>query len=162
MLQSRELLSALHQQKVEFLIIGGLAGIIHGSLFITGVVDICYKRDKKNYSALVKALGPYSPRLRTPHQEELPFLFDERTLKNGLNFTLVTTLGDIDLLGELSGIGGYEDLVKASEKTLLFELDFDVISLEDLIRAKRIAGRRKDKVHLDILEALQVLKKKSG
>ena len=69
-----------------------------GSVRITLDLDICYSRATESLERLTLALAPLKPRLRgTP--PDLP------TLRAGLNFTLNTDLGPIDLLGEVSGIG---------------------------------------------------------
>ncbi len=78
-----------------------------------------------------------------------------------MNFTLTTNLGDIDLLGEISGVGSYKDLRTNAETVELFGKHCLVISLVDLIRSKKAAGRKKDLLILDELEALKELKKKS-
>ena len=142
------------------LVVGGLASILHGASLITNDLDICYRRSKKNLEALVQALTAFQPMLRGPKGEGISFLFDAKTLQNGMNFTLKTEQGDIDLLGELSGVGNYEMLNRSALKTELFGIPIKVISLEDLIRAKRAAGRKKDLVHLDELEALKLMTEK--
>ncbi|MBI2082856.1 MAG: hypothetical protein HYT76_04725 [Deltaproteobacteria bacterium] len=160
-LEFREFLEALHREKVAMIIVGGFAGVLHGYSYITNDLDICYQRDKQNYKNMVRALRPFKPRLRGPKGEGIPFLFDEKTIQNGMNFTLTTDVGDIDLLGELSGIGGYEQLIQAVKKSDLYGLELNVISLDDLIRAKKAAGRRKDLLHLDELEALKLMIEKN-
>ena len=79
--------------------------------------------------------------------------------QNGMNFTLKTTLGDIDLLGEVSGVGAYQDLVLKAETVQLFGCACLVMSLVDLIRSKKKVNRRKDQLVLPELEAIQKLKK---
>lgn len=160
MVKFQEFLKALHDAKVEMIIVGGLAAIVHGSSYITNDLDICYRRTKENHQALIRALKRFKPKLRGRKGETIPFLFDEKTLQNGLNFTLTTTHGDIDLLGELQGIGGYEPLLGSAQNTILFDMEFKVIGLADLIHSKKIAGRKKDNLHLDDLEVLRILKKK--
>ncbi|MDO8519431.1 MAG: hypothetical protein Q7T11_04645 [Deltaproteobacteria bacterium] len=155
MVRLKDLLNALVREKTEMIIVGGLAGIMHGASYITNDLDICYRRSKENYQSIVKALRPFKPALRGPAGEGIPFLFDEKTLHNGLNFTLKTEAGDIDILGELTGIGTYENLLPNVETMPLFGMSLQVISLDDLIRAKKNAGRTKDKIHVDILEALK-------
>lgn len=86
---------------------------------------------------------------------ELPFFWDEQTLRNGLNFTLTTSLGDIDLLGTVTGLGGYEDIEPASESIELYGHPVKLISLSDLIRTKAATGRAKDLVDLEALRALE-------
>lgn len=85
---------------------------------------------------------------------ELPFFWDTQTLRNGLNFTLTTDAGDIDVLGEVTGIGGYGDIVLAAETVDLYGAPVRVMSLADLIRSKAAAGRAKDLVDLEALRKL--------
>jgi len=92
---------------VRFVVIGGVAASAHGSAHLTYDLDICYDRARDNIERLAKALEPYHPRLRGV-PDDLPFCFDTTTIGNGMNFILTTDLGDIDLLGEVIGIGGYK------------------------------------------------------
>jgi hypothetical protein len=97
-----------------------------------------------------RAYKPY-PRGAPPG---LPFLWDRPTLERGLNFTLVTALGDVNLLGEIPGGGNYRDLLPDSVELLLFQVRCRCLSLRQLIRAKRAAGRPKDLETLAELEAI--------
>lgn len=157
-LNLEKILKALEKEKVKFLLVGGMAAIGHGMNYVTDDVDICYQRDKGNIAALVRALRPANPRLRLPGGD-LPFLFDEKTLKNGLNFTLQSDWGPIDLLGELQGVGNYDSLIAKAVKYEFYGVLSDTISLDELIKAKQIAGRTKDKLHLLELEAIREMKK---
>ncbi len=85
----------------------------------------------------------------------LPFVWDRITLARGLNFTLETSLGPIDLLGEIPGGGTYADLVDACVELEIFDGISKCLSLEQLIRAKRASGRPKDLEALAELEALR-------
>jgi hypothetical protein len=147
-------LTILADAQVRFVIVGGLAVTIHGSAYVTYDLDFCYARDAENLSRLAQALQPYNPRLRGA-PIDLPFRLNEQTLKSGLNFTLTTDLGDLDLLGEVTGIGDYTATVAASMPVELFGHDFDVLTLEALITSKRTAGRPKDLLVLPELEALR-------
>jgi predicted nucleotidyltransferase len=151
-----QLLRILHAAGVKFVLIGGLAAIAHGAETVTGDVDICYARDRDNLERLSQALAPFHPRLRGVPRD-LPFRLDLPTLRTGLNFTLTTDLADLDLLGEVLGLGEYDAVSAASEELQLYGLPCSVISLEALIRAKRAAGRPKDLRALQELEALFVL-----
>lgn len=153
----KNLLESLFQQRVKFVLVGGLAAIAHGMNYITNDVDICYDRSATNLTALVKALQPAKPKLRTV-SGPVDFLFDEKTLKNGMNFTLDTDWGPVDLLAELIGVGVYNDLLKGSLKVDFYGFVVNTISLNDLIRAKEIAGRTKDQLHLLELRAIQKIK----
>ena len=73
---------------------------------------------------------------------------------NGLNFTLTTSAGDIDLLGEVTGLGGYGDIALAAERIELHGASVRLLSLADLLRSKAAAGRAKDLVDLEALRKL--------
>ena len=155
----QRLIALLAEARVEFVVIGGLAATVHGSAYVTQDVDICYNRSPENIERLCKALEVVRPRLRGV-PSDLPFRLDPPTIRAGLNFTLDTDLGALDLLGEVSPFGEYNEVVKSSEMAELFGLQVPVLSLEALIQAKRAAGRRKDLLLLPELEALLELKKR--
>jgi hypothetical protein len=103
---------------------------------------------------LVAALVTLKPYLRGA-PPGLPFLWDRETLARGLNFTLTTSLGDLDLLDEIAGGGTYEDLAGGAIELQVFGARCLCLSLQQLIRAKRAAGRRKDLEALAELEAIE-------
>jgi predicted nucleotidyltransferase len=148
------LLRALAQGGVEFILVGGVAATAHGSARLTQDVDVVYSRSTDNLSRIVSALAPHSPYLRGA-PPGLPFRWDEATLRRGLNFTLTTALGDLDLLGELTGGGSYEDLVADTISIRVFAVECRCLGLERLIRVKRAAGRPKDLEAVAELEALR-------
>lgn len=153
MIDLETIVHRLANGNVRFVIVGGVAATVHGSSFTTDDLDVCYARDKINLERLAETLAPLNPRLRGA-PDDLPFVWDAETLRRGLNFTLRTDLGNIDLLGEVSGIGTYEQAQEAAIKVMLFSTECSVLSLEKLIAAKRAAGRTKDKLVLPELEAL--------
>ena len=140
---------------VEFVVIGGLAAQAHGSARLTQDADFIYRRTRENINRLVNALAPHHPYLRGA-PPGLPFHFDASTVERGLNFTLTSTLGDIDLLGEMVGGGSYEDVLPHTQELSIFGRSVRVLDLPALIRAKRAAGRPKDLEVLAELEALLV------
>ena len=148
-----EILSLLAKHGVQSILIGGLAGIAHGAGRATLDVDVVYARDPDNLQRLVEALAPHQPYLRGA-PPGLPFRWDVRTLHSGLNFTLMTDIGDLDLLGEVAGGGRYELLLPYSEELLLFGVVCRVVTLERLIQLKRAAGRPKD---FEAIAELQLL-----
>lgn len=148
------LLTALWRHEVSFIVVGGAAAIAHGSARLTQDLDIVYLRSVANLDRLVAALADYKPYLRGV-PAGLPFIWDKATLARGLNFTLVTSLGDIDLLGEIPGGGTYEDLSADAVELQVFETRCLCLSLSQLIRAKRAAGRPRDLEALAELEAIE-------
>jgi predicted nucleotidyltransferase len=139
----KSLLEVLAQADVQFILIGGVAANLHGSARATFDIDIVYARSKGNLAAIAAALSPLAPYLRGA-PPGLPFTLDEKTLANGLNFTLTTTLGDLDLMGEVAGGGTYEKLLLASMWTEIDGLRIRCATLEQLIFLKNAAGRPKD------------------
>jgi hypothetical protein len=152
--QLERLLAALHRTGVEFIIVGGVAARAHGSSRLTDDLDVCYSRDPANLERLVKALAPLKPYLRGA-PPGLPFDWSVATLRAGLNFTLATTAGAIDALGEITGGGRYEDLVQHTITIEIFGRPTRLLDLPWLIRVKRAAGRPKDLEVIAELEALE-------
>jgi hypothetical protein len=151
----------LVEHRVEFVVVGGQAMRAHGSAHVTDDIDLCYSRSAPNIAALAAALAGVHPYLRGA-PPGLPFRFDAPTIQAGLNFTLTTDLGDVDVLGELRGIGGYEDVVALSEERAVLGMTVRVLSLDGLIAAKKAAGRGKDRQHLLELEELKKLRDAGG
>ena len=154
MVDFQRILKVLFNAKVRFVIIGGAAAAAHGSAFPTFDLDICYDRSRDNIKRLASALELFHPRLRGV-VNNLPFQLDASTIANGMNLTLTTDLGDIDLLGEVTGIGGYEMAKTLSVNLVLFGLECSVLSLDGLIQSKRATGRPKDLLTLQEIEALR-------
>ena len=148
------LLTALTHADVEFIIIGGFAATAHGSAHVTVDLDVVYNRTAGNIGRLARALEPLRPYLRGA-PPGLPFRFDADTIRQGLNFTLVTEAGDLDLLGEATGGGTYEALLPHSEVRDVGGLECRFVDLQTLIRLKRAAGRPKDLERIAELEALR-------
>jgi hypothetical protein len=147
------LLRNLTSSRVAYIVVGGVAATIHGSARFTRDLDIVYARDAVNLERLVAALAGHTPALRGA-PPGLPFRFDVETLKAGLNFTLTTDLGEIDLLGEIAGGGRYEQLLPRSVEVELFGVVCRCVSLPTLIQLKRAAGRPRD---FDAIAELEVL-----
>lgn len=148
------LLERLREHGVEFVVIGGIAGIAHGSPMLTRDLDICYARTRENYEALAAALRSLHATLRGA-PADLPFKLDALTIKMGDCFTFSTDLGPLDCLGTPSGAGGYSELLANAVDVQLRGVPFKVCGLDDLMKMKRAAGRAKDLVALENLGALR-------
>lgn len=160
MFQRRQLLKALSEAGVEFVIVGGIAAIAHGAAHITEDIDICYLRSPENLTRLADALKPLNPQLRGA-PPGLPFRLDAPTLRAGLNFTLATVFGDLDLLGEISGLGTYENVKAQSIEVTMDETPVSILNLDGLITSKHAAGRAKDLNVIPALKALRAMKTQS-
>lgn len=147
------LLTALTESGVEFIVIGGAAGTAHGSARFTRDLDIVYSRSAGNIARLVTALEPFAPYLRGA-PPGLPFRWDVCTVAAGLNFTLITSIGEIDLRGEVTGGGLYEELLDATIALTAFGVTCRYVTLEKLIALKRATGRPRDFDAVAELEAL--------
>src|SRR6185312_15368743 len=132
-------LEFLGDNEIECVIVGGVAATLHGSSLPTTDLDVCYSRAPANLQKLATALQSVHARLRNA-PPELPFILDAETLRSGLNFTLVTDVGDVDLLGEVPGIGYYDEALDGASVLKVLGFEFRVIALEQLILAKRTAG----------------------
>ncbi len=147
------LLQALVGGGVEFIVIGGMAATAHGSAHVTVDLDVVYRRSAENIGRLALVLAPLAPYLRGA-PPGLPFTFDADTIRRGLNFTLTTRAGDLDLLGEATGGGSYDALLPRTVVLSVFGLECRFVNLDALIQLKRAAGRPKDLERIAELEAL--------
>ena len=148
------LIRVLVDNRVDFILIGGLAAGAHGAIRTTMDVDVVYARSEANIARLAAALAPLKPYLRGA-PPGLPFRWDAETIAHGLNFTLTTTLGALDLLGEVTGGGDYERLLPHSIEVEVFQRRCLCLDLDTLIHVKRAAGRPKDLEGIAELEALR-------
>ena len=157
MLQAELVLTALCKAEVSFILIGGMAAVAQGSSYVTADLDIFYERQNPNYLKITTALQQFNPRLRGVDLS-LPFMFDEVTLRSGMNFTLITDVGDLDLLGEIAGFASFHDAKIRSEEIELFQQRLWVLTLDGLIHSKEATGRPKDLRLLPELKALKALR----
>lgn len=147
------LLRTLVQHDVRFIIVGGLAATVHGSARLTQAIDVVYDRSDDNITRVVDALSGLNPYLRGA-PPGLPFEWSTETLRRGLNFTLSTSAGAIDLLGEIPGGPTHYELVRHTIEIELFGTSCRCLDLPTLIRTKRAAGRPKD---LEAIAELEIL-----
>jgi hypothetical protein len=131
-----------------------VAAAVHGSARVTQDVDVVYARSPANLERVVAALTMHHPYLRGA-PPGLPFRWDAATLRAGLNFTLTTAIGDIDLLGEIAGGGSYEALDPHCIDVTVFGVHCRCLDLATLIQVKRAAGRPRDLEAIAELEAIR-------
>ena len=127
---------------------------MHGSARLTTDIDVVYSRSAENITRLAAALASFHPYLRGA-PPGLPFQWDQATIARGLNFTLTTDLGPLDLLGEITGGGTYRDLLDHCVQIEVFGLTCLCLNLDWLIRVKRAGGRPKDLEVIAELEAIR-------
>ena len=154
MQRTPELLRVLLDAGVEFVIIGGVAAIAHGSATFTQDCDITAPFDEGNLARLLAALAPYHPRyaLAVPKR---PVTESPAELSRNRNLYLLTDLGRLDLLSEVPPLGGYARVAERAT-TLEFQgRSCRVIGLDDLITVKNHLGRDKDRLVERELKAIR-------
>jgi hypothetical protein len=157
----KETILRLARAQVDFVVVGGVSAVLQGVPIVTLDLDICYSRAAPNIKRLAEALAPLRPRLRGL-PPDLPFTFDERALLFGTNFTLEVGDESLDLLGEMSGIGGYEQILAGVQEVAIEGVPVKVLALTQLIATKEAAGRPKDLAVLPLLKAAWEFKQQQG
>lgn len=157
---SRELdlatmLDVLDRHDVDYVLIGGIAAVTHGSPFPTEDLDITPASEVSNLARLSAALTDLDARVRKEGVVDgLPFAHDGESLAAGQTWNLTTSCGDLDISLVPSGTSGYSDLVRSAESLDLFGVVVRVASLADVIRSKQAANRPKDQRVLPTLREL--------
>ena len=139
------ILRTLTRHRVDFLLVGGLAGIAHGSAYPSYDVDVAYERERTNLERLFAALQELGATLRGA-PGDLPFVADAGTLAAGLNFIFDTRLGPLDVIGEPVRGWRYERLADDAVAIMFEGIEIRVVSLDHLIAMKRAANRPKDQL----------------
>lgn len=138
---------------LEFVVVGGFAGVMHGSSYVTDDLDICAVLTPENVAKLRLALGDLHPVHRITHKK-LSFLDHPPIGQQLANLYLETDAGVVDVLGTILGLGGFEILSRNAIEIPLFGRRCRLISLEDLITAKEAMGREKDLLTAKELRAI--------
>jgi hypothetical protein len=159
-LRAGEILRSLTEAGVKFVVIGGIAAVLHGSATNTYDLDICFATDLANRDALGRVLVTLGARLKGV-DESLPFVPDADTLRRIEVLTMITDLGELDVLARPSGSSGYDSLSKGADRAELEGLSVLVASIEDLIAMKLAAGRPKDLATVEELRAIIALQRGS-
>jgi hypothetical protein len=147
-LRAAPLLQALHRHGVDFVVIGGVAGLARGSSYPTYDLDVAYGRDPGNLERVAVALAELDVSLRGA-PPDLPLQLDATMLANGSNFTFETEFGDFDILGHVPGVRSYDELRAHSSIEQIESIQVRVASIDHLIAMKRAANRTKDKLMLE-------------
>jgi predicted nucleotidyltransferase len=145
MQRTPELLRLLLDAGVEFILIGGVAAIAHGSATFTQDCDIAAPFTEDNLARLLAALAPYHPRyaLAIPKR---PVTESPSELSRNRNLYLLTDLGRLDILSEVPPVGAYAEVAARAVTLELYERPCRIIGLDDLIAVKRHLGRDKDRL----------------
>jgi hypothetical protein len=149
------LLRVLVDHGVDFVVIGGVAARLQGAPILTQDIDVTPARDDANLERLAGALRAIHARLRSPAEPDgLDFPVEARFLAAARSWTLVSDVGDVDLVFEPAGANGYADVVADADRLTVAEdppLAVHVASLSTVIRLKEAAGRDRDRAALPLL-----------
>lgn len=152
-MEFERLLQRLIDQKIEFILVGGFAAVVHGAVVVTQDVDVCLNFSHNNLAQLAAALSDLHPVHRlTPGQ--IDFVINDSNWSSFKNLYLKTDWGVIDCLGEVSGIGNYQ---QALPNSTLIDLPIGtcrVLTIEALIRAKEAMARPHDLRTVTALKAI--------
>lgn len=130
-------------EKVDFVLVGGMAAIAHGSASVTEDVDVCIRFDEATPRGVFTALDGTNPRERM-NPARPPLGSDPLRFVGNRNLYVTTDDGVIDFLGEITGLGTYERVAAAAVTLQLADFQVRVVGLRDLIVSKRALARPKD------------------
>jgi hypothetical protein len=150
-----EILRAFETAGIRYVVVGGVAAIVHGATRRTEDLDICYASDRENLELLAATVNSWEPHLRVSSGERIPFPLDVRALADLQAITLETSQGSLDLLQTILGVGGYEDCLRDSIVAEVGDIRVRILGLQALIRSKEAAARGKDlRILPELREAL--------
>lgn len=153
------LLERLAQAGVEFVLVGGFAGVVYGCTYVTQDIDICCDFSTANLLALQNTIRDLQPVHRmTPNKQRLRLT--EENCSEFNNLYLDTKIGQLDCLSLIDGVGDYEQVKKASRIMNLGKVKIRVLNLDALIKAKKAMNRPRDKQAIIQLKAIKKLKEK--
>jgi len=148
------LLEQLDKHKVNYCLVGGFAAMAHGSHLVTTDVDVACSMKPENLEKLFHAVAPYQPKHRMA-KPPTPFTIEDARSHAWRNVYLRTDLGQLDCLGEVKGIGDFDEIMKSCVELEMETFQLKVISLDALIEAKEAMGRPRDLENVRILRAIR-------
>jgi predicted nucleotidyltransferase len=151
--EPNRLLQRLCDADIDFVIVGGFAAVLHGSTMVTRDLDVCAPLTVENLARLRAAFRDIHPTHR--ESQRLSFLENPAPDVPLRNLYLQTDLGELDLLGSITGVGSFERVLDSAVVVELFGRPVRVISVQDLIQAKEALGREKDRLVVRELRAIQ-------
>ncbi len=152
------LLERLAKAKIEFVLVGGFAGVVHGCSYVTQDIDICCNFSPANLMTLQETLSDLNPVHRmTPKRQKLKLT--EKTCRDFKNLYLDTNIGQLDCMSLIDGIGNYNKVKQASRIIKLGKVKIRVLDIDALIKSKKTLNRPHDREVIKQLEAIKKLKK---
>lgn len=154
----RILVQKLSENNFDFIIIGGFAAAAYGSSYVTQDLDVCtvLTPDKiESLRAILKDLHP----VHRIAQNKPSFLDQPKSVEEINNLYLQTDVGVLDLLSNVTGVGDFYELKKSCIEVSIYGYKCKLISINDLIKAKKALKRPKD---LEVAKELEVIKNKKS
>jgi hypothetical protein len=155
-LRPRELFAVLAEHRVRYVLIGGLAAVLHGSALVTADADVCPDPSPDNLQRLCAALADMHARIRTPAEDDgVEFRAEPLLLVKMQMLNLFTDFGAFDLSFRPAGFDGYEQLAEHAIEVSIGGSAVPVAALDDIILSKETADRDQDRAALPQLYALR-------
>lgn len=148
--QFRALLEVLARHQVDFIVVGGVAGVLQGAPLLTRDLDIVYRLADDNAERLLAALEDLEAKFRADPRQLEP---NRSHLASRGHKLLTTRLGDLDCLGTIEDDTDYEDLLPHVDRMQIGETEFQVLALGRLVEVKEKLTRPKDRLALLQLRA---------
>ena len=153
-----DLIERLVNADVEFVIVGGFAGVVQGCTFVTQDIDICCEFTSANLLRLQKAIDDLNPVHRmTPNRQKLKLT--EESPNQYKNLYLDTDIGQLDCISYVDGVGGFGEVKEASDLIEVENVELRVLNIDALIESKKAMNRPRDREAILQLEAIKKLKK---
>ena len=148
-----ELTRRLISSQVEFVLVGGFAAVAHGVTLVARAVDICCRFSEANLMRIQKAFVDLHPVHRS--QPDLPLELTPEQCVSLKNLYLKTDLGVVDCLGEILGVGNFDEVLKRSVEVELPHGNCRILDIEALIRAKEAMNRDHDRITVKYLKEIK-------
>jgi hypothetical protein len=142
----KDMLRALSEEKVRFLLVGAYALAAHGYPRATMDIDIWVMPSPSNADAVLRALRRFGAPLHNLTKEDLQ--------KDGIIFQIGVAPRRIDIITTASGLQ-FEDTYGQSLSLNIEGIELHIPSIDDLIRNKRAVGRTRDLADVEALESLK-------
>jgi hypothetical protein len=151
----QDVFAVLERHRVRYVLIGGLAAVLHGAPHVTTDADIVPELGRENLDRLSAALDELNARVRVAGEPDgIPFDHSAESLSRVPVWNLQTSMGDLDITFQPSGTRGYDDLRRDVVTMEIRGVEVPVASLADVVRSKEAAGRARDRAALPALREL--------
>lgn len=148
-----EILLALTEAEVQFVVVGGLALGARGVVRATKDVDVVVAPDPANLDRVAEVAVAAGGHVQTGEafMSSRPSIAAQ--LRTGEQVAIETELGRLDVVQGLEGVPSYEELLSRASEAEVLGVSVAVCSVEDLREMKRAAGRTRDLADLEDLDA---------